>query len=109
MRPGRIQFLSVADLNGMKKLLPLGFIALALMVGSAGVVASSLGVADQHQTGAVTAASPASQAAVDETGQANQSGDQGQTGESSSTNQSGDQGQMGESGEINQSGDQGQK
>ena len=53
--------------------------------------------------------SPAVATEVNETGQANQTGDQGQQGESGQANQNGDQGQQGELDEQNQSGDQGQK
>jgi hypothetical protein len=93
----------------MKKLLPIGIVAVALIAGSAGVLASSAGRADRNITGGALAVSPAEASAPNEVEEANQAGDEGQKGEAGQANQGGDQGQKGEYGEVNQTGDQGQK
>jgi len=82
---------------------------LALIAGSAGVLASGAGHADRHVSGVALAVSPAEATAPNEVEEANQAGDEGQKGEAGQANQGGDQGQKGESGEVNQAGDQGQK
>jgi hypothetical protein len=92
----------------MKKLLPFGIVAFALIVGSAGVMASSPGRAG-HVPSVVTATKHAATAAPNHGQKTNQSGDEGQVGESGDVNETGDHGQKGESDNVNQTGDQGQK
>ena len=82
----------------MKKTLTVGFVVLALSIGSAAVVAASTR----------TASIDAGIASASEVDQANQGGDQGQTGELAQAHQDGDQGQAGELAQAHQDGLQGQ-
>ena len=79
----------------LKKTLTVGFAALALSIGSAAVVA-----ANTHNASL--------EAVIATVTEANQAGDQGQTGELAQAHQDGDQGQTGELAQAHQDGLQGQ-